>query len=95
MANQIIAASKFYGRPEYYNDFFESSEFKLELHDLTDYFGTKYQLLVQYPDRLYIHTFEDKKAAIGAYFSECKKHARVCVERARAAGLICSPCLEA
>lgn len=72
MTNQLIAASKFYGRPEYYNDVFESSEFELELHELADDFGTEYRLLVQYPDRLYARKFEDKQAALGAYFSECE-----------------------
>lgn len=72
MANQLIAASKFYGRPEYYNEFFESSEFELELHELADDFVTEYRLLVQYPNSLYVRTFEDKQAALGAYISECE-----------------------
>lgn len=72
MSNQLIAASKFYGRPEYYDEVFESSEFELELHELADDFGTDYRLLVQYPDRLYVRMFEDKQAAIHAYFSECE-----------------------
>lgn len=72
MVNQLIAASKFYGRPEYYNEVFESSEFELELHELADNFGTEYRLLVQYPDSLHTHTFEDKRSAICAYLSECE-----------------------
>lgn len=72
MVNQLIAASKFYGRPDYYNEVFEYSEFKLELHELADDFGTEYRLLVQYPDSLHVSTFEDKQAAIQAYFSECE-----------------------
>ena len=72
MAHQLIASSKFYGRPEYYNEIFESSEFELELYECADDFGTEYRLLVQYPDRLYTRTFEDKQAALGAYFSECE-----------------------
>ena len=72
MANQLIAASKFYGRPEYYSEVFESSEFELELHEWADDFGTEYRLLIQYPDRLYTRTFEDKQSAIGAYNSECE-----------------------
>lgn len=72
MPPKIIASSKFYGRPEYYNEFFETSEFKLELRELADDFRTEYWLLVQYPDRLYFHTFDDKQAAIGAYVSECE-----------------------
>ena len=72
MADQLICASKFYGRPEYYNEVFESSEFELELHELSDDFGTEYRLLVQYPDRLYTRMFEDKQASIQAYFSECE-----------------------
>lgn len=72
MAHQIIAKSKFYGRPEYYDEVFESSEFELELYELADDFSTEYRLLVQYPDRLYVRTFEDKQAAIHPYFSECE-----------------------
>lgn len=72
MSNQLIAASKFYGRPEYYNEVFETYEFELELHELSNDFGTEYRLLVQYPDCLRILTFENKQAAIKAYFSECE-----------------------
>lgn len=57
MAHQIIATSKFYGRPEYYDEVFESSEFELELHECADDFGTEYRLLVQYPNRLRTRTF--------------------------------------
>ena len=72
MSNQLIAASKFYGRPEYYNEVFETSEFELELHELSNDFGTEYRLLLQYPDHLRVLTFENKQAAIKAYFSECE-----------------------
>ena len=61
MSNQIIAASKFYGRPEYYSEVFESSEFELELRELEDDLWTEYRLIIQYPDCLYTRTFEDKK----------------------------------
>lgn len=57
MSHQIIAASKFYGRPEYYNEVFESSEFDIELNEWADDFGTEYRLLVQYPNRLWTRTF--------------------------------------
>lgn len=72
MSNQLIAASKFYGRPEYYDEVFESSEFELELHECADDFGTEYRLFAQYPNRLWIRAFDDKQAAIQAYFSECE-----------------------
>lgn len=72
MAHQIIATSKFYGRPEYYDEVFESSEFELELHECADDFVTEYRLLVQYPNLLRTRTFVDKQAAIQAYFSECE-----------------------
>lgn len=64
MDPQIIAASKFYGRKEYYDQVFESSEFELELYELADDFGTEYRLMVQYPNSLWTRTFEDKQAAI-------------------------------
>lgn len=72
MSHEIIATSNFYGRPEYYNEEFESSEFKLELYEWVDDFDTEYRLLVEYPDGLYSRTFLDKQAAIGAYISECE-----------------------
>ena len=28
MSHQLITSAKFYGRPEYYNEIFESSEFE-------------------------------------------------------------------
>nr|DAG68213.1 MAG TPA: hypothetical protein [Caudoviricetes sp.] len=71
MLHQIIATSKFYGRPEYYNEVFESSEFNLELHEWSGDFGIEYRLLVEYSDRLYIHSFDDKCEAMQAYLSEC------------------------
>lgn len=72
MPRKLIAVSKFYGRPEYYNEVFESSEFDIELHECSDDFGTEYRLSVQYPNRLWTRTFEDKQNAMQAYLSECE-----------------------
>lgn len=72
MSRKLIAVAKFYGRPEYYNEVFESSEFNIELNEWTDDFGTEYRLSVQYPNRLWTRTFEDKQTAMQQYLSECE-----------------------
>lgn len=69
---KIIASTTFNARSEYYNELYQTSEFKLTLYGNTDDFGSEYWFDIEGPDRFTQLTFTDKAKALRVYLEQCE-----------------------
>lgn len=69
---RIIATTTICARSEYYNEFYQTSDFKLTLRENADDFGSEYWLDIEGPGRLTQLTFADKGKALKVYLEQCE-----------------------